>query len=190
MKKPLYAYLVRHGQTDWNVLEKVQGHRDIPLNKKGKEEAKNLSKTLQNTSFSAHYSSDLKRAHETAQILTEYEHPIQTDQRLRERNLGSWEGKLYHHLDNAPPEKKTDVESNLAMKERTFHFLTELTDKHSAGNILVVTHGGIIRNLLVHLLSLPEEEIITPNTGLCILKFEDSTWSVHDLHNIEIATAK
>ncbi len=86
-------YIVRHGQTDWNVQKKIQGHADIPLNDTGRAQAAELSETLGPIAFDYCFSSDLQRAAETALILNRNS-SIQVDQRLRERNFGPWEGCL------------------------------------------------------------------------------------------------
>ena len=83
-------YVVRHGQTDWNIEHRIQGHQDIPLNDKGVEEANFLKDELSDIDFDLVFSSPLKRAYKTAEIITKK--PIRIDDRLIERYNGKLEG--------------------------------------------------------------------------------------------------
>ena len=86
-------YLVRHGQTDWNLAGKLQGQTDIPLNETGRQQAKQAKKLLGNLSFDAVYSSPLSRAVETAQLISGHSTlQIITDERIKEIAFGQWEG--------------------------------------------------------------------------------------------------
>jgi len=86
--------LVRHGQTLWNNIGKYQGHTDVPLSKTGIEQASKVAKRLKNDKITAIYSSDLKRAKQTAEIIAlEHNLPVITNTRFREINFGVWEGK-------------------------------------------------------------------------------------------------
>lgn len=184
----LQFYLVRHGETDWNVQERVQGHYNTPLNQNGREQALKLAKDFQTIPFAICYSSDLDRAHETAKILTSI--PISTDKRLRERDLASWEGKLYEELDNALPEEKQDVESHENIQVRALETLNEIAEKHHSaeGPILIATHGGVIRNILIKLLALncKANDITAPNTSVLVLTYANKEWTVQKMHGIKL----
>ena len=67
-------YIVRHGETDWNKEHRIQGHIDIPLNDKGRQDALNAKKKLKNVKFDVVFSSPLQRAYETAKIIMSYDH--------------------------------------------------------------------------------------------------------------------
>ena len=85
--------LVRHGETDWNAEGRLQGHTDRPLNDYGRTQARRLAEQLHGDGIAAIYASDLVRARETAEILSErLGLPVLLDADLRERNWGSWEG--------------------------------------------------------------------------------------------------
>ena len=146
---------VRHGQTDWNIEGRWQGHSDVSLNETGEEQARNAAEILKGTTFTAIYSSDLKRAYATAAAINaNHQLPIQIDKRLREQHLGNWEGlgvkevpglfpDLWRSFTDDPVTTViTGGESlkDLADRMREFHFDTQ--SKHGSDeNILVVAHG-------------------------------------------------
>lgn len=149
---PTTFYIVRHGQTDWNVLKRIQGHTDIPLNDTGRQEVQNLFKEFKKIGFSVCYSSDLSRAKETADILIQGR-PIKIlyDKRLRERYFAHWEGLYFADYTKAAPSEIAQTETNEEMLKRTLDHLKETAEMHSSENVLTVTHGGVIRLLLNHL---------------------------------------
>src|ERR1051325_2958433 len=86
-------WLVRHGETDWNVQRIVQGQTPTELNEVGRRQAKQLAKYFAKRDFGAAYSSDLPRAYQTAEIIIEGRGlELVQDVRLRERSLGKWQG--------------------------------------------------------------------------------------------------
>lgn len=168
-------YIVRHGQTEWNAKGMLQGHQDSDLTKKGKAQIKKLAHTLKNVDFAGIYSSDLLRARRTAQIIAvERKIAVKTTEILREKNFGVLEGKHYLDVQNEL-KNLLDRFDKLSSKERARHkflqedsnekiaarfitFLRELAIAHPGDNILVVSHGGTIRTLLLHLgFAKPEE---------------------------------
>ena len=85
-------YFIRHGQTNWNVIKKIQGHTDIPLNEQGKKQAEEQAKKLIDLNIRQIISSDLLRTKQTAEIINQYIHvPISFDTRLRELCFGKLE---------------------------------------------------------------------------------------------------
>ncbi len=140
---------VRHGQTDWNVEDRIQGHSDIPLNECGRSQAKELAEELKDCHFDLVYSSDLSRAHETARIIVEGRGlSVQTDQRLRERDCGVWEGRFSKEYFEASFEEQQKTEQNPSLLARMYEFLGELPEDKQ---ILIAAHGGIIRCLLINI---------------------------------------
>ena len=142
-------YLIRHGQTDWNLEHRKLGQADIPLNATGCDQAKQSIKQLTSLKIEQIISSDLLRAKETANIINATLHlPISFDVRLRERNYGDLEGVL--EKDILPEtwdilnkdSQKIHAESSEAIYKRVRSFFNEID---ISKNILVVTHGGIIR---------------------------------------------
>jgi broad specificity phosphatase PhoE len=160
-------YIARHGQTEWNVKGKVQGHTDSPLTKEGISQAKNLAIELKNIKFDAIYSSDLLRAQRTAEFVAlEHRLIVKTKEALRERNFGSLEGQgkdcliLLEQLRKQKiPYETKNIESDEKMIERVILFLRELAIAYPGKTVLVVSHGGILRTLLFHLGFATYEEI-------------------------------
>ena len=137
-------YIVRHGQTNWNTEGKYQGQTDIELNIEGVIQAEILCKELKDIDFDIVYSSPLKRAYQTAQII--YQGSIVTDTRLMERFNGKLEGKykkLYIVDFNDPSETRFNIESLAAFRKRIVSFWDDLIKTHGNRNVLVVTHGGV-----------------------------------------------
>ncbi|WP_294188676.1 alpha-ribazole phosphatase [uncultured Clostridium sp.] len=154
-------FLVRHGETDWNLKGKIQGNTDIELNKTGIKQAYELSNKMleKNYKFSKIYSSPQKRALQTAKILSENTNIecIVVD-KLKEMNLGKWEGLAWSEVrENYPLEykewfvkrrytKTPNGESYEEMLERVLDSLYKIIDDNS-DNIVIVTHSTVIMSL-------------------------------------------
>lgn len=166
-KKYCTLYIVRHGQTDWNVKKKMQGHTDIPLNQNGINQAKEAAKRLSKIKFDEAFSSDLSRARVTAEIITlEQKLTIQTHKALRERSLGGFQGKTSTEYREALKDTLNEYESltleqklNFKMPygienweqamTRYINFLRSIAISHPQKTVLVASHGGPIRHLLI-----------------------------------------
>lgn len=143
---PVVLWLVRHGETDWNVAGRFQGWTDVPLNDNGRAQARQLGKVLAPNDFAGVWSSDLARAIETARIAVG--EPA-VDRRLRELDFGDLEGAVWHELDDEiragleefDSFRSPGGESTAAFVDRVFGFLDELVP----GRHVVFAHGGVIR---------------------------------------------
>jgi alpha-ribazole phosphatase len=154
-------YLIRHWITDWNREKRYLGHTDKNILLDGINELDLLKKELERLSFDAIYSSDLIRCQETLDYL-QLCHSPNLDPRLREMNFGDWEGKKYEELKKDPCYQKwldnwelnstPSGESGQLFQQRVDAFVSEMLgrDKPSfeTANILVMTHGGVIRYML------------------------------------------
>lgn len=146
--------LIRHGQTDWNLEGRYQGQSDVPLNENGIAQARSLIERLNGQTFAAVYSSDLKRARQTAKpIANELGLPVQIEPRLREINQGEWEGVLVEDIkaryaklwsqrtvDPAsvrPPGGETVAE----VAERVYAALDDIARLFPTERVLIVSHG-------------------------------------------------
>ncbi len=159
-------YLFRHGQTDWNAEGRIQGHLDIPLNDHGRSQALKIAPHLKRFGIEAILSSDLCRAHETAQIIARHigEVPIFTDQGLREIHLGKVQGLTRDEIaaqfgaefsKNLRALPLTDDEVALTGSEtgeqvigRALSAIARFMETRSYKAIGIATHGGVVRRLI------------------------------------------
>ena len=151
--------LIRHGQTDANLHHIVQGQSDTSLNETGRRQAKKVAMELKEYKANLIISSDLKRAKETAYIISkECKIPIIFDERLREMNLGMWEGKSFEEVMNQPSSEiwektpsKWKIEGSETLKEvqeRMVSAIQEFSEKY--GDIIVVSHGIAISTFVIY----------------------------------------
>jgi 2,3-bisphosphoglycerate-dependent phosphoglycerate mutase len=152
-------HLARHGETDWNRDLRWQGHSDPPLNDRGREQARALAESLTGSRFAALYSSDLRRASETAEIVAaRLNLQVVVDPRLREIDIGSWEGFTLAELQAAAPQAVArwedhgvrgweGGESHEEMLARVRAAVGAIADRHDGEEVLAVAHGGPIRAL-------------------------------------------
>lgn len=157
---------VRHGESEANAGGWLSGHQDVPLTERGVAQARQAARQLVDTSFDQCWTSDLQRAHRTARlILAERPSPeLQISPQLRERALGSWEGRDKAELraDGSMAHLLTwegtapGGESHRDLAERAVPFLASIDQ---GVDTLVVAHGGLIRVLIGLLDGLPEDEI-------------------------------
>jgi broad specificity phosphatase PhoE len=148
--------LARHGETDWNREGRFQGHADPPLNDTGRAQADELAARLAGIDFVAIYSSPLRRALETAQVVAAVRslEPVPVEA-LREVDVGSWQGLTRAEIETRFPEQFADWldyrqgwddgETHDEMGRRVVAALLELAALHEGERILAVTHGGPIR---------------------------------------------
>ncbi|NMA60489.1 MAG: alpha-ribazole phosphatase [Firmicutes bacterium] len=167
----LRLYLVRHGETDWNREKRYLGHTDLPLNQNGEWEVSHLRENLREVLFERCYTSDLRRARQTATtILGGRDVQLIEELALRELDFGEWEGLTYDEIcQRYPQEAQKWVESGGRsspfdgedlgdLEVRVASWLNSLLAENIKGNILVVTHGGPVRILLCLLLGISSEK--------------------------------
>lgn len=149
--------VVRHGETQWNVEERIQGHGDSPLTPKGLAQAEAIAERLEGEPFDVLVASDLGRAMQTAlAIARRCGRPVIPDARLRERSFGAGEGMTYAEIDRAWPDvfsrvRETDPDFVIPGGEsrRRFHArvrdaFTALAREHEGRRVTVVAHGGVL----------------------------------------------
>ena len=204
-------YIFRHGETDWNVEGRFQGHLDIPLNEEGKRQAEALGKRLKSIPLEAILSSDLSRSKETASIIaSQLDITVAVDPRLREAHLGDAQGRTWEEIKSKfGPEivtrwksnRPTDAdvaypggETGSAVLKRVMICLEEFCRVNAYDSLGVSSHGGVIRRLVHHIRqsqgASPLEAVSIPNTVLYLLCFDLRTgkWSYPSQpHNINVA---
>ena len=146
-------YIVRHGQTNYNLEGKITGRRDISLNKQGVKEALIVKDKLKNIYFDYVFVSPLKRTIETARLIVNNDLII--DNRIIERSNGELEGKFKNEIPeavnfNLMNESIYGLEPISEIRKRINSFLDEIKNKYPNKNILIVTHGGVIINMRVY----------------------------------------
>ena len=155
-----HLYLVRHGETDWNAARRIQGSTDIPLNDTGREQARRTGRLLATRRWDAIYSSPLSRAFETAEIIAAevgLGAPVPRRE-LVERAYGAAEGLDYLTLDRLFPEggRVPGRESRQHVAGRVVPALVRLAGAHPDQNLIVTTHGGVIRAVVNTVASDPD----------------------------------
>jgi len=180
---------IRHGETDWNVDKRIQGHIDIPLNETGRSQAVAMAFNAGHHSFSAIYSSDLIRAFETAQVLAKRESvPVTKLPQLRERHYGFFEGQvkddLHQHPEAYAKYKARDLEYDFetgetipALAARVDDAVHQMVSHHDGETIAAVTHAGVLDILYRRATGRPlhtPRDFTIPNCAL--------NWFVFDNH--------
>jgi probable phosphoglycerate mutase len=142
--------LVRHGETEWNRLGRVQGLSDIPLNDTGRRQAQEAGDRLRSEHWDAIASSPLARAAETAEIIARAVGLPAPElvEALVERNYGEAEGLTGEEIDRRWDGVLKARESREAVLERVVPALLALADRHPGQRVLVVSHGGVIGSLV------------------------------------------
>ncbi len=182
-------YLVRHGLTEWNKLNKFQGSSDIALAPEGIEQANKLAKKLKHYKIDAVYASDLDRAYMTAKhIAVPHRLEVKKIPELREIQFGKWEGLTIDEIKNideidyngwmeAPHSFEFPGEGNLAnVQKRIMNGMRDIIDKHNNQNVLIVSHGGSLKILILSLLALDlslYHKFWLGNTSLSIVDIKD-----------------
>lgn len=165
----LRLLLARHGETDWNAAGRYQGQADPSLNQTGRQQASCLAARVAGRQIDAVYCSDLQRAQETATIIGKALHrkPV-PEPRLREISFGVLEGLTFAEANaryakiiaewlDGGRQVLPGGESREAFSQRLLSLLEELKEKHNGQRLLLVTHGGAIRELLRLALGLPPQ---------------------------------
>ena len=191
--------LIRHGETEWNSQLRMQGHSNSNLSAVGQAQIRALGQWMKNVSFDHIYSSDSLRARQTAEAITQFSgHTLQFDQRLREKNLGIFEGLTTEEARERHPEVfrlfKTagsqyvidEGESTQQLLDRALEAIEVIRHRHHQKRVLLVTHGGVVRVLMKRTLGLEIDaptRFLIQNTGLFRLVWEDK-WMVAQMGGV------
>jgi broad specificity phosphatase PhoE len=190
------AVLVRHGETAQNANGIFQGYSPVPLSARGRQQAALVAERLVSIRPQRLYSSDLRRAMETADMISQrLTLPVLPCEGLREWNIGSWIGKstaaYLEHLQalGAHPVMYVPAggESQLQTQARMVALMQDLARQHAGETIVCVSHGTAIDLLARHILGL---DVMQPpafriaNTSVNIFSFQDGVWEVMTLNEL------
>ncbi len=187
-------YIVRHGQTEWNIEKRYQGSGDSPLTERGINQAKALNEYLKDIKFDCIYSSPSNRAKHTAQLVTGKPlSEIITIDDFREIGLGKWEGKLYSEMENESSElyngfwnaphlyKPKDSESFTDLTNRTFPAFLSIVKQNTGKRILIVSHAAASMSILNKIENRPLEkfwEKMLHQTSVSLVEMIDEKFNV------------
>lgn len=148
---------VRHGETAWNVEARLQGQLDIPLNPRGADQARRAARVLSDDAIDVVVSSDLARAHATAQAIASFNRcPLLLDPGLRERSFGSFQGLTHQEVADRWPEQSArwksrdpdfapgDGESLRTFFARCVEATLRIAEAHAGRTVVLVAHGGVM----------------------------------------------
>jgi broad specificity phosphatase PhoE len=186
----LRLYITRHGETEWNVLKRMQGWKDSKLTPKGIENAVALGERLKDVELKSIYSSSSHRTIHTAELIRgNRDITIIPDKNLREINLGEWEGKTLTELEildnerykafwEAPHLYESKAgESFIQVRDRIQEVLNKIFKENPDGNILIVTHGVIVKTIMSIFKAIPLEKFweqtFINGTSLSIVEIND-----------------
>jgi broad specificity phosphatase PhoE len=153
--------LVRHGETDWNVERRFQGHADPPLNATGRKQAQMLADELADVQIDVIYTSDLVRARETAEIVAaRVGVPVVALSELREIDVGEWQGLSWPEIEERHPNGVRSWHENghgwhagetyEQLAQRVLRALQGIARRHRDARVLIVGHGGTVRVVRAH----------------------------------------
>lgn len=197
--------LVRHGQSEWNLQNRFTGWVDVDLTKQGEDEAREAGKNLQGIQIDYLFTSVLKRAIRTSELILEElgisQIPTERDEALNERHYGDLQGQNKQEIgekygqdqlhiwrrsyDVAPP----NGESLLDTRERVLPYYKEHIEPllKQGKNVLVVAHGNSLRALVMYLENISKEEIASLNipTGVPYLYEMDVNLYINEIKYLD-----
>ena len=200
MKQPARCVIIRHGETEWNRADRMQGHLDSPLTERGHAQARAAAEAMRGKTFQALYSSDLGRAMQTAEYLQAVTGlDILPEPRLREKHMGIFQGLTREEIESRHPEVKDRVysdpdyqvpegESIRQRHERVIAALEDIVRRHPGETILIVAHGGVVDSVKRHLDALPLDRLrnyTLRNAGITTVEIAPPDWHCPVWDNID-----
>lgn len=185
MQRSTSLFFVRHGQTEWNKIRKMQGQIDTTISEIGIAQAQAVAQYLAEHSFDAIVSSDLQRAVQTAVIINEYhKHDIKLEPLLREQHYGIAQGmsvdelasgfqvtaKTLNQLEQeyCVPESETYAQ----LVDRVVNAITSIIQTYQYQTILIVTHHNVIRSLIRHAFNNHQLPVSVENCGIAQFDYD------------------
>jgi broad specificity phosphatase PhoE len=196
-------YLIRHAESAWNSERRVQGTcLQVPLSPTGRMQSRLLGLRLRRFPLRAVYSSDAERALETARCALGDGYRLTVSGEIRELSLGEWEGRLISDIRAETPDRleawyrspstvKLEGGEGLSVfRKRVASFMEKLIGVPEAGDVAVITHGGVICMYLTHLLHMPLDDLWSfslPNASITtiVLDFKPRLRSFGDTSHLD-----
>ena len=182
-------FLIRHGQSEWNCLNKIQGQKNTLLTDLGKKQALYLGNRLIDEKIDIIYTSDLIRAYNTAEIISNrINKPLIVNKSIREINFGLWEGLTIQEIKERykdeysiwlkEPDKLNiqGFENLISLQERAMKSINEIILKNNGKNIAIVSHGAILKTIILGLLGIDichYKNISLSNASLSMIECRD-----------------
>lgn len=182
-------YIVRHGESEWNIIRKIQGFKNAPLTERGLAQGDKIAQRLRDVKLDAIYASDLDRARITAEkIAAANGADLTITESLREMSFGIWEGMLFSEVQETYPEgfgywqKSPELleieegENLYSLEKRMAGFIDEILERHQGGDVLIVSHGTALKTMILYLLGMPltnYKNMAMDNVSLSIVEKRD-----------------
>jgi broad specificity phosphatase PhoE len=181
--RPLRILIARHGETEWNLSRRFQGHLDSPLTERGHQQAQRLAARLANESISAVFCSDLGRAMQTARPIADtLRLELETSPLLREIDCGRWTGRAKDELAREDPtgiewyrirpseHRMPGGESLADVQARGLAFLRDVQVREFRHPVVIITHHIVVETIVAHALKLDLSDLwLGIPTGNCFL---------------------
>ncbi|MEK4386217.1 histidine phosphatase family protein [Solibacillus sp. FSL W7-1464] len=181
--------LVRHGETDWNKVGKIQGHTDIELNENGIRQAYACAEYLNNAPFELIITSPLKRAKQTAEIIAEKKNiPIIEMRQFIERSFGDAEGMTVEaRLSKFPDLQYTNQESKEDLRVRVMNGLHKIQKERKESTIVLVAHSAVINSILAILSNgeIGSGKTQLANACLSTIYYNEGIWKIKNYNQVE-----
>ncbi|WP_226038351.1 histidine phosphatase family protein [Aquibacillus saliphilus] len=181
--------LVRHGETDWNYLGKIQGKTDIPLNATGKRQAEECREYVNSLDWDFFISSPLLRAKQTAEILNkDLKLPIIEMEEFKERSFGEAEGlTIEERVARYPDGDYPGQEEREDLKNRVMNGIEIINKRYPDKKVLLVAHGAVIGTILSTISSGKVGSGKTKLMNACIsnIQYVDQQWKIHNYNQID-----
>ena len=183
-------FLIRHAESEWNKVGKIQGHSDTDLSEKGRAHTESLARWLKRESIEVIYTSYLKRAKETARILNdEFKVPVVEEEKLAEIGFGSWEGKTHSEINSLhndackrwleDPSKVfiPGAEELSKFRQRAGEVFEAIVKRDNGKSVAIITHAGVIRSIIASVLKADFATIVLAlaltNTGVTLIEYAE-----------------
>lgn len=185
-------YMLRHGETDWNLAGKIQGGTDTVLNENGKRQAIACRSYFQDKKCQAIFSSTLQRAQQTATIMNEtLRLPLILIDEFKERNFGKAEGlTLEERLKLYPSKQYPNQESMESLCQRLAKGLHKIQQGYPHDEVILVTHGAVIHTIfdMVEKMAVFQEVPRLSNGGISTISYEKEKWLLETYNDTNYMT--